>query len=108
MVRSGFHKNLRNANRALLLPLLVIAASGANGAVRLPKIFSSHAVLQRDEPIHIWGWSDPGESVSVSLNGANQTATGDEFGHWSIYLPPASRGRTVPISRERDEQDCAR
>lgn len=63
-----------------------------HAAVRLPKILTSHAVLQRDQPIHIWGWSDPGEQVSVALDGANATTTGDRLGHWSLYLPPQSAG----------------
>ena len=60
--------------------------------VRLPKIFTSHAVLQREQPIHVWGWSEPGEAVSISLNGVTQTSTGDRLGQWSIYLPPQSAG----------------
>jgi sialate O-acetylesterase len=49
-------------------------------------------VLQRDRPIHIWGWSDPGETVTVSLNGATGTDTGDKYGRWSVYLPPLPAG----------------
>jgi len=35
--------------------------------VRLPAIFSDHMVLQRDRPLNIWGWGEPGENVRVSL-----------------------------------------
>src|SRR5438309_1114899 len=76
----------------LALALIAAAAVPSYSEVRLPKMFSSHAVLQRDQPIHIWGWSDAGESVTVSLNGVNQSATGDRFGHWSVYLPPQPAG----------------
>jgi sialate O-acetylesterase len=60
--------------------------------VRLPKILSSHAVLQRDQPIHIWGWSQPGEQVSVTLQTASATTTGDRSGTWSVYLPAQPAG----------------
>jgi sialate O-acetylesterase len=49
-------------------------------------------VLQRDRPIHIWGWSDPGDAVSVSLNGATGSDTSDKYGRWSVYLPPLPAG----------------
>jgi sialate O-acetylesterase len=65
---------------------------GAKGEVRLPKILTSHAVLQRDQPIHIWGWSDPAEAVTVSFHGASQSAAGDHVGHWSVYLAPQPAG----------------
>lgn len=55
-------------------------------------------VLQRDRPIHIWGWSDPGESVSVTLNGATATGSGDPLGHWSLYLPPQAAGGPFPLT----------
>ena len=72
--------------------LLAIAVTGAKGEIRLPKILSGHAVLQRDQPIHVWGWSDPDEAISTSLNGVTAATTGDRFGHWSVYLPPQSAG----------------
>ena len=60
--------------------------------VRLPHILGSHMVLQRDMPIHVWGWSDVGEKVTVSLDGASGTASGDGLGQWSVFLPPKHAG----------------
>ena len=31
------------------------------------KVIGSHMVLQRDRPLPIWGWADPGEEVTVTL-----------------------------------------
>jgi sialate O-acetylesterase len=58
----------------------------------MPGILSSHMVLQRDRPIHVWGWSAPGEKVSVALHGVSRDATGDHLGNWSVYLPPEAAG----------------
>jgi sialate O-acetylesterase len=30
-------------------------------------LFQSNMVLQRDKPIRIWGWAEPGEKVSVTF-----------------------------------------
>lgn len=58
------------------------------GSVKLPKAISSHMVLQRDRPLPIWGWADPGEEVTVKLDAATATATADEQGNWKV-VPPA-------------------
>jgi sialate O-acetylesterase len=49
-------------------------------------------VLQRDRPIHVWGWSAPGEKVAVEFHGASRAAAGDSQGNWSVYLPPEPAG----------------
>jgi sialate O-acetylesterase len=73
------------------LPLILVAATGF-AEVRLPKVLSDHVVLQRDAPIHIWGWADPGEQITVSLLSQKQTAKGDDLGKWSVYLAPQPAG----------------
>src|SRR3954467_281694 len=54
--------------------------------VRLPKILSGHMVLQRDRPMHFWGWADPEEKVTVTLEGQSADSTADKLGKWSLYL----------------------
>ncbi len=76
---------------ALVLPLACLPRI-AICETRLPGILSSHMVLQRDRPIHIWGWSNPGEKVSVELHGVSRDAVGDSLGNWSVFLPPESAG----------------
>jgi sialate O-acetylesterase len=77
----------------LLYSLALFAlALTANAEVTLPKVFSSHMVLQRDMPIHIWGDAAPGEQVTVDLHGTTNTATTDNLGRWSLRLPAQSAG----------------
>lgn len=85
--------NRRTFLRPFILSLLFASTSLLSQAeVRLPKLFSSQMVLQRNQPIHIWGWADPGETVSAALNGATATAAADSLGHWSLYLSPQPAG----------------
>jgi len=49
-------------------------------------------VLQREMPIHVWGWSAPEEKVTVALHGVSRSTTGDGLGNWSIFLPPEPAG----------------
>lgn len=49
-------------------------------------------VLQRERPIHVWGWSDPGEKITVELHGVSRVTAGDNSGSWSVFLPPEPAG----------------
>jgi sialate O-acetylesterase len=60
--------------------------------VSLPKIFSDHVVLQREMPIHVWGYAAAGEQVTVALHAQKQTATTDALGQWSVFLMPEHAG----------------
>ena len=96
--------------RSVVFPaLLLFSITAARAEVRVPKLWSDHAVLQRDRPIHIWGWAEVGEHVSVTLrpeahagkrDTADETAsaTTDSLGHWSLYLAPRSAGGTYTLT----------
>jgi len=49
-------------------------------------------VLQRDIPIHIWGWSGPGEKVTVEFHGISREVAGDGLGNWGVFLGPEAAG----------------
>jgi len=72
--------------------LLILAPVLVRAEVSLPKLFSSHMVLQRNMPIHIWGDAEPGEQVTVEFNSARGKAVTDDLGRWSVYLPAEPAG----------------
>jgi sialate O-acetylesterase len=76
----------------LLLAALLCVSPRAEATVRLPAMLSDHGVLQREAPIHIWGWADPGEKISVSFHEQKLSASADELGKWSVYLMPEHAG----------------
>jgi sialate O-acetylesterase len=67
-------------------------AACLSAEVRLPAVITDHMVIQRGQPVHIWGWADAGEAVSVSFRDHFATATADELGRWSANLPPGDAG----------------
>ena len=79
---------------------LCVLAGSAFGEARLAKIFSDHMVLQREQPIHVWGWSNPGETVTVRFKGASDSTEGDRLGHWNVYLPPMKAGGPYQLAVE--------
>jgi sialate O-acetylesterase len=53
-------------------------------------------VVQRDKPIHVWGWADPGEQVTVEFAGEQASAKAGEDRSWKVTLPPVP-ARTSPL-----------
>lgn len=68
--------------------LLCLLCAPCLAGVRLPSFFVDHMVLQRDQPLPVWGWADAGESVNVSLGSRNATATAGADGRWRVTLEP--------------------
>ena len=85
----------------LLLAAVVItccAAVSVRADVRLPKIFGDHMVLQREQPIPVWGWAEPGEKVSVRLGTGDAVSTvADDNGKWTVKLPAQQAGGPVKL-----------
>jgi sialate O-acetylesterase len=60
--------------------------------VRLAHIFTDHMVLQRNQPIQVWGLAEVGESVVVQLHDQSITVRADGQGRWRAELQPESSG----------------
>ena len=53
----------------------VVEFPAVGEALCVHNLFQSNMVLQRDKPIPIWGWANPGEKVNVSFGGKTQGAS---------------------------------
>jgi len=62
--------------------------------IRLPAVIGDNMVLQRERPVPIWGWSDPGDTMTVTFAGQTKSAKADANGRWQVTLDP------LPISSE--------
>ena len=76
----------------ILCALALSLSPPARADVRLPNVFASHMVLQRDVPLPIWGWADPGEEVAVEFRGQRQTTTASASGEWKVELDAIGAG----------------
>ncbi len=72
--------------------LVLVLSCVARADVKLPAVFGDHMVLQRDVPLAVWGWADPGEKVTVTLGEQSKTATAGQDGRWKIKLDPLPAG----------------
>ncbi|HEX7848190.1 MAG TPA: sialate O-acetylesterase [Sphingomonas sp.] len=73
-------------------------ASAQTAAPGFARIFTDHAVLQRDRPIPVWGHAAPGAAVTVSLAGQSVSAKADRQGIWHVTLPKQPAGRAYRLS----------
>lgn len=53
----------------------------------ISNLFQNNMVLQRDKPIHIWGWGTPGEDVAVQFAGERVSTKVHEDRSWRVTLP---------------------
>lgn len=51
-------------------------------------IFTDHMVLQRDQPIPVWGYANPGEEITVNFAGQTKNARAGADGKWMVKLDP--------------------
>ena len=58
----------------------------------LHPLFSENAVLQRDRPLTIWGWTRAQADVTVKFDGAQRTLRADGEGYWSVPIRPRAAG----------------
>ena len=74
--------------------VLALLVGFARADVRLSAIFTSHMVLQRDMPIRVWGWADPGEIVTVRFGENRAVDVAGPDGTWAVDLPAMSASAT--------------
>jgi sialate O-acetylesterase len=78
-----------------MLGMLVM--SNIYAELKMPEIFSDNMVLQRDMPLPVWGWAEPGDTITVEFapsswqagqGGQKKTAVAGKDGKWTTVLDP--------------------
>ena len=83
------------AGQGLLAAVLLMVAPPVIAEATPPLLhamFQDHAVLQRDQPLRIWGEAAPGDTVRVSIAGRRATARAGDDGRWEARLPALRAG----------------
>jgi sialate O-acetylesterase len=65
----------------------VIDVPAVGDGLWVSNVFQTNMVLQRDKPIFIWGWAEPGETVTVTFAGKSAQATAGKDRAWKVELP---------------------
>lgn len=86
--------------------LILIAALSLNSTVsaelKLPAMFSNSMVIQRDQPVKVWGWAAAGSEIEVTIADQKRLTTADDAGKWSTSLTelPAGGPHSLKVSGE--------
>jgi sialate O-acetylesterase len=72
--------------------LLVSTVAVASPGKLLHSMFQDHAVLQRDQPVTVWGVATPSQTVTISFASQTATAHTDAQGRWKATLAAMPAG----------------
>ncbi|GAB3501891.1 hypothetical protein GCM10027341_29240 [Spirosoma knui] len=77
-----------------------LVSHSVRGQLRLGEVWQSGMVIQRDQPIRIWGWATPGETVRLRLGKEQQLTTAKADSTWLVTFPARSvsaKGDTIAV-----------
>jgi sialate O-acetylesterase len=85
----------------VIAALTATVPQSAWAEVKLHALFADGAVLQRNQPIKVWGTASEGEQVTVELAGKRATAKTQD-GRWLVIVPalPAGGPYTLNVAGE--------
>ena len=94
--------------KKFLITSLLFMLGYALGAqdLRLPHVFSDHAVLQQQTQAPVWGWGKKGAAVSVKWNGKTYKTKVADDGSWRLDIDtPAADGkaRTLAVRSGKEQ-----
>ena len=75
----------------LVVVFLCFALLG-EAKVKLPTLVSDGMVLQRGDPVNIWGTADPDETVNITFQKKKYKTVADAQGNWKVILPALKAG----------------
>ncbi len=80
--------------KTTLIALYILACynTPAHAKIKFPVLIADGMVLQQQQPISLWGWADPGETVTISFLKKSYHTTADVNGKWKITLPALKAG----------------
>lgn len=77
--------------------------------IRTARIFQDGMILQRNQPVCVWGTATPGKEITVSIQGQTAGTLSGADGHWEVWLPPltASRSETMCLCCEEEQLEIS-
>ncbi|MEC7583150.1 MAG: sialate O-acetylesterase [Planctomycetota bacterium] len=85
---------MRVSQRFYVLLVIAVCTEAVVGQLRLASVFADRMVLQRDEPVCIWGEAAAGRTVTVEFAGPGIEAVVAADGRWRAVLPPLAASAT--------------
>ncbi|WP_428228665.1 GDSL-type esterase/lipase family protein [Flavobacterium sp.] len=74
------------------------------GGLKLSPIFTDNMVLQRNQPIVIYGTANGGDKIKITFNNKKEIVSTNEFGKWKAIFPAMKSGGTHEITISSKEK----
>jgi sialate O-acetylesterase len=97
----GLHRPNRFA--LALAGAVLLACEPASSEVWLPKVFGSNMLVQRGQPVRVWGKCHPHASVQVSLGSRQAAARAEADGGWQVSLDPVPAGGPYTLTASAED-----
>lgn len=82
---------------AILLLIMITGCMNVYSQIKLPRLISDGAILQRDVACKVWGWASAGENITLVMKEKRYTTQADAAGNWQIVLAPQQAGGPFEI-----------
>jgi sialate O-acetylesterase len=89
---------LRRVLQGLIAVSFGLVSVGMRAEVKLASVFGDHMVLQRGVKLPVWGWSKPGDVVTVTLGQATKSATTAASGRWEVSFDALPAGGPLAMA----------
>ncbi|MGB7324450.1 MAG: sialate O-acetylesterase [Rubripirellula sp.] len=90
-------------HRLLLFAVWSILPLVAQAELKFSPIFGDSMVVQRDVPVHVWGWTSPDTKVTATIAGHTADATSDSSGRFDLKLDALPAGGPHELEVKADE-----
>src|SRR5690606_11094928 len=84
--------NLSNIKQIIITSVFILIACISYSQIKLPELISDGIVLQRESKTIVWGWSSPGEDITLTFRSEKYKTKADENGNWEFSLKPQKAG----------------
>jgi sialate O-acetylesterase len=89
----------------VLLAGLLFSFQIITAEIRMPVIFQSNMVLQRDKEISIWGFANAGEKITINFDGQQYNTVTTKDKKWLVNLSAHNAGGPYEIAINGEENN---
>jgi sialate O-acetylesterase len=90
--------NPLDCSASALAGVMLLVSQLASAEVSLPKIFGSNMLVQREQPVRVWGKCTPNAAVQISLGPQRAEVRVGADGAWEVSLSPLPIGGPYTLS----------
>ena len=78
----------------------------AETTLKVPVVFGDHMVLQREQPVPVWGWAGSGATITVEFAGQTKTAQTDKAGKGALLSILGYENDVTPYFNGQELKPC--